>query len=130
MPTTPTNLLGALVALLSLVLAGCSTVGTRPAPDAIAAMRCGTQAVHAEFFGDTLRLTVGDAVIEMRRVRSGSGARYEVPGDPTTSFWTKGDHALLEIRGEGYPECARAQMLVRADGPGGHRDGPSAGRVT
>ncbi|MDR1965103.1 MAG: META domain-containing protein [Synergistaceae bacterium] len=38
----------------------------------------------------------------MKRVMSASGAKYEVPGDPQTYFWSKGESATLFIEGEKY----------------------------
>ena len=52
---------------------------------------------------DTFILTVDGRNYTMMPVISGSGAKYEAVGDPTTVFWSKGESAMLTIRGEDYP---------------------------
>ena len=53
-------------------------------------------------------LTAGTQVIELRRTRTASGARYDAPGEPpATFFWDKGDLATVVVHGDTYPECRR-----------------------
>ncbi len=66
---------------------------------------CGDQVIRVGHDGDELILEVADETWRMRPVRAASGARYEAIDDPSTTFWSKGERALLEIRGEPYPEC-------------------------
>ncbi|MDR1874797.1 MAG: MliC family protein [Synergistaceae bacterium] len=51
---------------------------------------------------DELVLTVDNINYTMRYVRTASGAKYELPGDPKTFFWSKGQTAYLVIRGKEY----------------------------
>ncbi len=68
-------------------------------------LQCGDQTISIDHDGDHLRLTIGDETFEMQQVVSASGARYQALDDPSTRFWSKGENALLEVRGESYPEC-------------------------
>lgn len=68
-------------------------------------LQCGDQRIAIDVDGDGVRLTVGAESFDMRPVVSASGAKYEAVGDPTTTFWSKGDRGLLEVRGQAYPEC-------------------------
>ncbi|TVR62534.1 MAG: META domain-containing protein [Candidatus Competibacteraceae bacterium] len=83
-------------------------------------LRCGAQEItvgHTEAEG--LRLTVGDETFDLRPVEAASGAKYAAVNDPSTTFWSKGDRALLEVRGQAYPECttvADTAPVFRATG--------------
>lgn len=68
-------------------------------------LQCGDQRIAVDVDGDGLRLTVGAESFDMRPVVSASGAKYEAVADPTTTFWSKGERGLLEVRGQAYPEC-------------------------
>jgi len=52
---------------------------------------------------DEIILTADDVNYTMRHVESASGAKYEAAGDPSTVFWSKGNHATLMIGGKLYP---------------------------
>lgn len=69
--------------------------------------RCGDRRVTTDFTGDTMRLHLGGETLEMRQPPSGSGARYEAPGDPKTWFWNKGRAATMMVKGRTYPECVQ-----------------------
>ena len=97
------------------------TDSERIAPPAFeTTLRCGAQEItvgHTEAEG--LRLTVGDETFDLRPVEAASGAKYAAANDPSTTFWSKGDRALLEVRGQAYPECttvADAVPVFRATG--------------
>ena len=52
---------------------------------------------------NTVTVTLPDETITLPRAESGSGARYS---DGTTTFWNKGDEAMVEINGETiYQNC-------------------------
>jgi heat shock protein HslJ len=56
---------------------------------------------------DEIIFTADGVNYAMRRVVAASGAKYEVPGDPDTYFWSRGASADLFINGkryEGYDE--------------------------
>jgi uncharacterized lipoprotein YbaY len=76
-------------------------------------LRCGDQLVMVGMVGDTLNLAVDEARYPLRQVVSASGARYEAIGDPTTTFWSKGERATLVVNGKAYPECMRADAKLR-----------------
>jgi heat shock protein HslJ len=69
-------------------------------------LRCGDQIASAEYTKDVMRVTVGAETFDLRRVKTASGAKYEAPGDQSTSFWSKGLTGTLIIRGQAYPQCA------------------------
>lgn len=80
-------------------------------------LQCGDQRIAINVDRDGLRLTVGAESFDMRPVASASGAKYEAVDDPTTTFWSKGERALLEVRGQAYPECQPvAEPPFRASG--------------
>jgi membrane-bound inhibitor of C-type lysozyme len=68
--------------------------------------RCGEQRVSLSQTGSRTVLSADAGVFEMRRVEAASGAKYEAFSDEATTFWSKGDRALLTIKGKPYPECA------------------------
>ncbi len=53
-------------------------------------------------------VTKGEDRVVRARVPAASGARYEAEGDPSTSFWSKGEGAMVTLRGEALPDCAPA----------------------
>lgn len=70
--------------------------------------QCGGLRITVNPVGDNLQVRVGEELFLMQPVVSASGAKYGLPDDPSTSFWSKGETALLEIRGETWPECLPA----------------------
>lgn len=51
----------------------------------------------------TVTVTLPDGTVALPQVESASGARY---GDGTTTFWNKGNEALVEVNGETvYENC-------------------------
>jgi len=80
---------------------------------------CGDRSVTVGHVGETMRMEAGGETFDLRPVRSASGARYEAVGDPSTSFWSKGDRATVVVHGQPWPECVpeRAPSLpYRATG--------------
>ena len=82
-------------------------------------LRCGNQStpigyISIGYIRDTMHLTVGKETIEMRPVKTASGAKYVATGDPTTTFWSKGDRAMLVVRGQAYPECTQVGTETKA----------------
>jgi heat shock protein HslJ/uncharacterized lipoprotein YbaY len=80
---------------------------------------CGDRSITVGHVGEAMRMEAGGESFELRAVRSASGARYEAVGDPSTSFWSKGDRATVVVRGQPWPECVpeRAPSLpYRATG--------------
>lgn len=69
--------------------------------------QCGDQRATVSFTQDAMRLEVGGQAFDLRQAVSASGARYEAPGDPTTSFWNVGRRATLVVRGRTFPECVQ-----------------------
>lgn len=67
---------------------------------------CGSDVVRARFFDDRVFVELADAVHELPRVPSGSGARYALNADGgRIAFWEKGGEALLD-RGGVAESCA------------------------
>lgn len=105
-------------AMLAPMLFGCGREAAEPeapaARSADTAMQCG--ALSIRFNAQEERLTVGADNFALERVMSASGAKYEASGDPTTVFWSKGDRALLTLRGEEFPECVEGLEERAASG--------------
>lgn len=100
-----------------IILAESGVTAADELPDGT--FQCGEQTVQADFRDESVRLMVGNETFDLRQVPAASGARYEARDDPSTSFWSRGDHALLDIRGESYPECTPVtgeQQSFRATG--------------
>jgi uncharacterized lipoprotein YbaY len=66
---------------------------------------CGGQSVALGYAGDQATLQVGGDNIPVQPVPSASGVRYDAVTEPDTFLWSKGDRAILEVRGRKYPEC-------------------------
>lgn len=77
-------------------------------------LRCGNQSVTIGSTADTMHLTIGKETIVMRPVEAASGARFAATGDPTTTFWSKGDRATLVLRGQTFPECTPMETQTAA----------------
>ena len=86
-------------------------------------MICGADRIFVRIEKALVRVDVGGQVYEMRQVTTASGARYEVANDPTTSFWSKGRHATLTIKGKVYPECMPMLPPTRAFSASGNEPG-------
>ena len=56
----------------------------------------------AEFAGETVTLLFGGEMIDLPRVPSGSGAKFE---DNVFVFWNDGDEALYEVKGQFQTTC-------------------------
>lgn len=79
---------------------------TRHQPLAFAStLRCGDRSVSIGYLGDAMRMVAAGEAFDLRPVRSASGARYEAIGDPSTTFWSKGDRAMVVVLGQSWPEC-------------------------
>lgn len=124
----------------SLVLLSACATSQRPSGDApappqleadsgVAILSCGSLPVRTTFNADQLTLEAGSDKYLLERVRSGSGAKYEVPGDSATSYWLKGDKGMLVIKGQSYPECEPAGALLLQAGGGGVEDINNGGIV-
>jgi heat shock protein HslJ/membrane-bound inhibitor of C-type lysozyme len=74
-------------------------------PAFMTTLQCGAQRITIGHTDEGMRLTVGDEMFDLRPVEAASGAKYAAVDDPATMFWSKGDRALVEIRGQAYPEC-------------------------
>ncbi len=71
------------------------------------AFQCG--AVRAEFgvVDDRATLRVANQDYTLERTESASGARYVALNEDDTSFWNRGDRALLTLNGVTLPECTK-----------------------
>lgn len=57
--------------------------------------------------GDWVTVEIGDTVLRLNRVQSGSGVKFADNGEKNV-FWVKGKEALLEYRGKSYTCSERA----------------------
>lgn len=68
--------------------------------------RCGGAPIRVGFTDQAQAvLEAGGARHLLAPVPAASGARYEAEGAPGTSFWSRGDTALVTIAGTEWPEC-------------------------
>ncbi len=68
-------------------------------------MNCGGTMVEVGFPGEAARLRVGAEVFDLAPVATGSGARYSDGASPETAVWSKGNSALVTLKGTDLPEC-------------------------
>jgi heat shock protein HslJ/uncharacterized lipoprotein YbaY len=87
--------------------------------------RCGEETLQYGIVDDAPSLVVGSETFTLREVPAASGAKYEAVGDATTSFWNKGERALVSVRGRELPECVAAakgtparDFVARGNEPG------------
>ncbi len=83
-------------------------------------MICGDTTILMSFDGEATIIDVNGETLRLLPVPAGSGAKFALPGDETTYFWSKGDVGLLSLLGTEYPECqtlpAPAPVTYRAGG--------------
>lgn len=111
-----------LVSILAIVIAGCAPVQAptpaaatdtpvpeteAPAANIIeATFVCPDGTSLATVFDNdarTVTVALPDGTVTLPQTVSGSGARYS---DETTTFWNKGDEAMVEVNGETvYQNC-------------------------
>lgn len=125
-------------------LAACAPQGAEPengpavtgaesdAPVAFAtAYKCGDVTAVVGVANEEMRLRARDETFALRPAVAASGAKYEAADDPSTSFWTKGETALMTLRGETFPECVKADdnpsplpagFRARGNEPGWHAE--------
>jgi len=80
---------------------------------------CGDTEVMFDAIGDYPVMRVGVAQLSMQPSRAASGARFEAVGDPDTVFHTKGDAAVVSLRGVDLPPCVKTaapKLPLRASG--------------
>ena len=112
MPTAKT--IPALTAALLLLAACAADPAPTPAPDTTSVtMACGLQPVALEFSGDDLTVRIGEDSRHMVAAISASGARYQVPDDETSWFWSKGNTATLVLDGQAWPQCLEPGALEK-----------------
>jgi len=86
-------------------------------------LRCGETEVRADPASDGLHVDVAGERFVLEQVPAASGARYALPDDPTTEFWSKGREATLRVRGRVYPTCAEVAAQPEA-GPAALQGAP------
>jgi heat shock protein HslJ len=67
--------------------------------------RCGEASVIFGVLGERARMVAGGEVFDLKPVVSASGARYRAVDGTETGFWSKGERALVTVRGKELPEC-------------------------
>lgn len=118
------------VAVLAAVpifsLSGCATPGGKAAsageqPAAPVATRtewmlCGSVPVAVDASSEGLRLTLNSQQLNMKPVEAASGAKYAAEDDASTTFWRKGDKAMLEVKGTAQPDCVTVEPATLLKG--------------
>ncbi len=89
-------------------LAGCSADEQRVANREVA-YQCGDKQFVAVFETDldSVVIDMQGERVRLPHVPAASGAKYS---DGTTTFWSKGDQALLERSGETYRDCVARKV--------------------
>lgn len=68
-------------------------------------LRCGDTRLKVGFFEDRAVLETDTDRLVLSQVIAASGAKFDDPADPDTYYWSKGDTALVSLKGELLPEC-------------------------
>lgn len=68
-------------------------------------MRCGATVIEAGYGAESVRVRIGEQMLDLPQTISGSGARYSDGATPETVFWNKGENATLTLKGRDLPEC-------------------------
>ena len=68
-------------------------------------LRCGDTEIEVGFIDDIARLAVAGEIVDLKRVPAASGARFEAEGDAGTFYWSRGQAAMVSVRGVLLPEC-------------------------
>ena len=118
MPILDRQALWALLGVIVVLASGCSSsLRTEPAtneplePRPVeqapfgTPYRCGETSVIFGVPGERARMVVGGEVFDLKPVVSASGARYRAVDGTDTGFWSKGERALVTVRGKELPEC-------------------------
>lgn len=66
---------------------------------------CGDTPVIFGALGQHVRMIVGGEAFDLQPGVSASGARYEALDGTDTLFWSKGDRAMVTVRGVNLPPC-------------------------
>jgi heat shock protein HslJ/membrane-bound inhibitor of C-type lysozyme len=87
-------------------------------------MRCGETTVEVGFAGAGAQLRAGGVVHDLTAVETASGAKYSDGASPETSFWSKGNRALVTLAGKDLTEClpepvaSLLPLVARGNEPG------------
>jgi len=73
---------------------------------------CAQQAIDVRMIGRSLEVRVEGESRLLQQAISASGARYVMPGDSATEFWSRGGQAHLSWSGRALPLCVEAGTLV------------------
>ncbi|MDO6441411.1 MULTISPECIES: META domain-containing protein [unclassified Marinobacter] len=94
-----------------LFLSACATGPDTPVVSE--SYQCGQLDVVTTTLGEGDQLAVdylGNRLL-LNQTVSASGARYQAQDDDETYFWSKGERALFNVKGQSYPECLQAGAL-------------------
>ncbi len=98
-------------------------------------MECGGTSVDVAFAGEDVLIRVGAETIGLAPVEAASGARFSDGITPETVFWSKGNAAMVTLRGVDLPEClpvivpALLPLTARGNEPGWRLELSDAGFV-
>jgi heat shock protein HslJ/membrane-bound inhibitor of C-type lysozyme len=101
--------------LAAAVLAAAAALPGPAAAQGAVRYVCGDRQADVAFARRSAVLTLDGRRIPLVAAPSASGARFEAPGDPSTSVWSKGDRATIAVEGAELPECVEAPVF-RATG--------------
>lgn len=72
----------------------------------ISRMRCGATELEVGFVDQDAVLRAGGEAFRLAPVVAASGARFSDGATPETAFWSRGNGALVTLKGEELAECA------------------------
>src|SRR5690554_315441 len=104
-------LMASVAAATGLFLTACATA---PETQEVSnSYQCGQLNINVTSLGngDQLKVDYKGEQLQLERKVSASGARYEVPDDEGTLFWSKGEWAMFSVKGQAYPDCLQAGAL-------------------
>ncbi|PAU86689.1 hypothetical protein CK507_13390 [Pseudomonas sp. WN033] len=73
---------------------------------------CGQLQINVGYEDDKLMLNAKGQELVLLPAVSASGAKFELEGDPSTSFWSKGNQGWLTLNGDEYPLCVPPGAVV------------------
>ncbi len=78
---------------------------TRPLALFGSRMSCGDRIIEISAVGEGLQMRTAGERFDLAPVPSASGAKYQDSAEQPSLFWSKGNGALVSIRGVDLPEC-------------------------
>jgi heat shock protein HslJ len=69
-------------------------------------LRCGDRMLRVGYFGAIAVMEADGVRLVLESVAAASGARFELPGNPGTWLWSRGNAVIVSVEGQTLPECS------------------------